>query len=49
MRKQFSLFNFSVNAFEKQSFDDEKNKKIMFFTFFINFSSLKNSFPDISF
>ena len=45
----FHFFVFSVHAFEKPTFDDEKTVKIWVFTFFINFPSLKNRFPDISF
>ena len=45
----FHFFVLSVNAFEKPTFDDEKTVKIWVFTFLINFPSLKNRFPDISF
>ena len=44
----FHFFVFSVNAFEKTTFDDEKTVKIWVFTFLINFPSLEKCFLDIS-
>ena len=42
------FFVFSVNAFEKPTFDDGKTVKIWVFMFFINFPSLKNRLLEIS-
>ena len=45
MRKQFSLFFPSVNAFEKPTFDDEKNCKNRGFHVFYQFSVTQKPLP----